>query len=421
MTRQRWLRAVRAEKTRWPTAVLGFFLVMDGSTMPWWPTTVPPAQLALAGLAALVLLRITPPTRGTRLLAIALGCVLGSVLLSTLSAGHVEAKRLGTVFAWALVMYGVARGSVSIASLARGIGLGLFVGLVYGVVFWSSSLYENRLTGVLGDPNTAGLALATLGPLAVVFLRHRWTRVALALTVLTAVILTASRTSMFALAVAGVLILLAHKLHPVVVAGLLWLAVWWLSSTAHSGTAETFFDRGYFADREGSDHLRSMLAPLEEQKRLAGGWFGHGPGEAYVVLGNDFQMFSHDSYSAFQMEFGKLGVVALVLLALTLLLRQLHRGGYLDPLMNWPVAACGVVLVCSTNLGESLLTPSAAVAAGALVLVSRHARRRRPPTTRPERPPATGGRQEAADTHGEVDTPVADAPWNTPAPWQVGS
>lgn len=371
-----WLEAARSEKTRWITAVLGFFLVMDGGDMSWWTLQQPPAQFALAGLALIVLVTLGAPARGTGLLIMALMAIMSVVLISTALSGHFLWTRLGTISAWVLLMYGVARGSLSMGSLARGMGLGLFVSVIYGLITLQTSSYTGRLTGVLGDPNTAGLALVTMGLIAMLFLRRRWTRFLLLLTMVTGVILTASRTSMLALGIALLVIVVGHRLHPLVVAAGVWASVWWLSETSQSGASagSAWYERGFFLDREGSDILRSQLAPLEEHKRISGGLFGHGPGEAHVMLDDAVQMFSHNSYSGFQMEFGQLGMAALLLLGLVLLWRYTRRGVYRDPTMSWAAGAVAAVAVCSANLGESLLTPSGALAAGTLILVSRHAR-----------------------------------------------
>lgn len=370
-----WLQAVRTEKTRWLTAFLGFLLVMDSSDMSWWPVSVPPAQFALAGLALLVALSVTVPARGTWGLTCALVVLLSVVGVSTLSTGNVVLSRLGTIVSWVFLMYGVARGALSVGSLIRGMAWGLVAGVLYGVAFLGSSSYQGRLTGLLGDPNTAGLALASVGVLTLVFLRRSWTRCVVLLIVIAGLVLTASRTSMLACVVAVVIVLLAHKTHPVVMVAGVGAIMWWLSETTRSGgSGESFFERGYFADREGSDHLRTILAPLEEQKRISGGLLGHGPGEAHIMVEADFRMFAHNSYSGFQMEFGQLGLAALALVGLVLLWRYSRRGVYRDPLMSWPVAAVSAVLIASMSLGEAIVTPAGAVAAGALVLVSRHAK-----------------------------------------------
>lgn len=371
-----WLEAARSEKTRWITALLGFFLVMDGGDMSWWTLQQPPAQFALAGLAVVVLVTLGAPARGTGLLIVALGAILGVVLVSTALSGNFLWTRLGTISAWVLLMYGVARGALSMGSLARGMGTGLSVSLIYGLVTMDSSSYTGRLTGLLGDPNTAGLALVTMGLIAMLFLRRRWTRCVVFIVMISGVILTASRTSMLAAGIAVLVVLAGHRLHPLIVAAGLWFCVWWLSETSQSGitAGSAWYERGFFLDLEGSDILRSQLAPLEEHKRITGGLFGHGPGEAHVMLDDTVQMFSHNSYSAFQLEFGQLGMAALALLGVVLLWRYTRRGVYRDPTMSWAVAAVAAVAVCSANLGESLLTPSGALAAGTLVLVSRHAR-----------------------------------------------
>lgn len=371
-----WLEAARFERTRWITALLGIFLVMDGGDMPWWTLQQPPGQFALAGLALVVLVTLGAPVRGTGLLILSLAAIMGAVLISTALSGNFLWTRLGTISAWLLVIYGVARGAVSMGSLARGMGFGLFVSLIYGLITLQTSSYTGRLTGLLGDPNTAGLAAVTMGVIAMLFLRRRWTRCVLLLTIVAAVIFTASRTSMLALGITMLVVLVGHRLHPLIIAAGMWASVWWLSETSQAGASagSAWYERGFFLDREGSDILRSQLAPLEEHKRISGGLFGHGPGEAHVMLDDGVQMFSHNSYSGFQMEFGQLGMAALLLLGLVLLWRYTRRGVYRDPTMSWAAAAVAAVLVCSANLGEALLTPSGALAAGTLVLVSRHAR-----------------------------------------------
>lgn len=370
-----WLQTVRHARTRWLTALLGVALVMDASDMFWWPTAIPPGQFAMAALAALVVLNMALPIRGTRLFVVALMLVMGAVGLSTLITGNVVLSRLGTIIAWILLAYGVARGVISLGSLARGMALGLVIAVGYGIVFLGSSSYEGRLTGLLGDPNTAGLSLASMGLLTLVFIKRPWIRWFVGIVVVLGLVLTASRTSMLAFAVAILIVVCAHRLHPVIVVAAVWLTTWWLSGTTRSGgTGHEFFERGFFADREGSDHLRTLLAPLEERKRVSGGLFGHGPGEAHIMLEEDFRMYVHNSYSGFQIEFGQLGISALIILACVLLLYCIYRGAYRDPMVSWSIASLSAILVVSISLGEAIVTPAGAVSIGAIVLMARNAR-----------------------------------------------
>lgn len=367
-----WLRAVRMQPTDWFVVVLSAMIVMDGA-LPGVPLPVPPAQFAGAGLALLAALRLAGIARGMVGVMCGLAAVLGVVGVSATLAPDWNITRLGTITAWALLLYGVARGVLPIGSIARGAGLSIVVGVVYGFATLPRSDYVGRLTGYFGDPNTAGMILAVLGFALVPFLRRPSARLLLVLAVIAGVLGTFSRTSLFALAVGALLIVFGHRLHVLLVAAIVTVSVWWAWGAAAAGVG-FLGSEWWFADREGSDALRNRLLPLEEAKRAAAGWFGHGPGEGMVTISEELTMFSHNSYYAFQMEFGVLGLMALGLLTLTLVVRYLDLRRTRHPLASWSLGALITVALCAVNLGEVILTFPAAIAAGTLVLVSRHVR-----------------------------------------------
>ena len=105
----------------------------------------------------------------------------------------------------------VGQGRVHLTSLARGIGLGLAIGIPVSLPSIVTGGYPGRLTGLFGDPNGAGMLMVTMTPLVMGVVRGRW-RWLVGLLGAGGVLLTFSRTSLLALAFVVVWMLVASRL-----------------------------------------------------------------------------------------------------------------------------------------------------------------------------------------------------------------
>jgi O-antigen ligase len=290
------------------------------------------------------------------------------LLSSLLTPADLNTRRLLHLGVWVLLTMVIASGRVNFASMVSGLGLGLLVGSISGALrIGGGSGYEGRLTGLFGDPNVAGVVLVVYGLLFASLLpggrpfslaRNRW-QVAVIGVSAVALVLTLSRTSLLALGIGLVWLVLAARVHWLVTLGLFSFLV-----PVVFNWTETLKNWGPFAERGGSDALRdrileSELAMVAQQPIL-----GNGAGTAKVKLeaGN---FFFHNSYIALQSEFGMVGLAIYVVIASVILwmLVRLPRQQ-----RNLPLEMGLIGLgVCALNLGEVLLHLPAAVLFGAAI------------------------------------------------------
>lgn len=326
---------------------------------------LPLGELAL-GLMCLLAMTKRPTRTPPILLITLIAAVPVWMLLAGVIDGVTPARRLLHLCLWGVLALCISQGRVHMQTMARGFAFGLVVSLgagLFGVAARSESGaigYVGRLTGYVGDPNVAGFYMLVLGLVACAYMGSR-PQVLLFLAVATPLlVLTWSRTSLFAAAACLLWLLIGHRVSPV-------FGVLLLSGVVY-GIAN-FPDRlkqiGPFSDRNGSDQLRERIDAGAAELVHTAGLTGHGPGTSLVpdetLRGNYF--FFHNSYSGVINEGGwiALGVVIALLVVTMLLLTQLplrHRNG-------WVEAALISLAVVAINLGEVLLELPAAVALGA--------------------------------------------------------
>ena len=217
-----------------------------------WSRVVPLALVLAAWLATVVPLVVAG--RPPRLTALIVPAVATALWAARPQRGHVE-------------MLGYLTGALAAVSIVLGLAL------PRAAIFVRSELVEGEkpvsslgiLAGVLSTGNLLGLALA-MGLAAVLFVRraaHRWTMIAL---VLVAVVWSASRTSLVALAAVGLaalgLVLVRDKGR---------FAAWWLAVVAACAIALPFVTRAptAFTNRGGY-----WIASLESWRSSP--WLGHG-------------------------------------------------------------------------------------------------------------------------------------------------
>jgi hypothetical protein len=382
--RTRWAQgqpgAGRATAGDWRTSDFLLFAMLPFAVIP--VAGFPLAELAMA---AAVLLAVTrAPDPATRI-PVWLGVLLTSLCLwmcvVSLLIGIAPYRRLIHLALFCVLLVFLARGKFAIRSVATGLAVGLVTSATAGVFGLGRVGYEGRLTGFLGDPNVAGFYLVTLGAVSAAHLPNVRVRRGLLVVLPVLVLLTLSRTSMLAMALAAVWVLARRKLPlapNLALAGLLMYSA--------SAAADRLNSIGPFAERAGSDLLRDRIVDLERLQIAQHPWIGNGPGTSTINLGDNV-FFFHNSYLALQNEGGLVAVAIFSAMGAFTLFSLARRERGADNL--WLEAALVAVATCAVNLGEVLLELPTAVVIGTAI---RHITRGR--TTEPS---ATDGAKASSE------------------------
>lgn len=365
--------------------VIDFFLFAALPMAHFQLRGLPVAELA-AGLALGLALFRRPRVRSTAWLTWILLALLGVMFVSAqLNEGIDWHRRFLHLILYVGLALAAAQGRFHTRSMARGLAVGLLVSAFAYYAGYGTG-YPGRLAGLMADPNSAGYMLTTLGALALAGLgKSRW-RIPLGLLLLVFVVLTYSRTSLLAVALILVWVvigrLLAASLGSLLLVGMIWLI------TNIPVTLQTL---GPFDDRSGSDALRRRIVRLEELQIKDAPWYGHGPGTSWIDLQGQ-RFFFHNSYLSIQNEGGRIAELLIVVAGVCALVALLR----LPPALRnpWYEAALIAVAVCAVNLGEVLLELPAALALGLAAYYVRSVR---------ESPPDDGGRSSPS-TLASVDT-----------------
>ena len=340
-----------------PVFLLGMLIPVRGVEFLIPALTLPVNTLACVALVGIGVWAGARWRAGSFLVSLAgTGLVLWLVGWTLWVHGLGELRRsvnIITLFAVAAVL---GAGRLHVRSVSRGVAIGMLIALAFSATLIPSSSYEGRLTGVLGDPNAAGYVLTTLGFAVIQSLRTRRARLALWAAVGVGVLLTVSRTTLFAYVVATLWVWFAPRMNRLLSVATLGVSVAiyaWVDALAEA--------RGWFTDRAGSDDLREALALAEQQMVRDAGWLGQGLGTAEVQI-RGTTLFFHNSYRAMQTEGGliAMGLLIALIIGIFLMFHQL-------PAQDRPVWAeaaliCG--LIVSFNIGFSLTSPPIAVALG---------------------------------------------------------
>lgn len=330
-------------------------MALDGVRVPG--TTIPVNEIAAVILVGLALtraprgdLRIPPwfMTLG--------GGVLLTLLLSAQINGVLDTRRLGHVAVVLVLAVVLASGRVDARAAAVGMATGIVAGVAYGIAFIGQSSYPGRMSGIMGDPNAAGMALVVLGCLAVGGLQRRWVQAAMVAVCLAGVWFTVSRTSMLAVAVVAAWLFVGRRLGPVFGSVVL-IAVTQLILYF----PDEWKIQGRFADREGSDELRERILVQEHIDVARSPWIGNGPGTASVDLDGQ-TLFFHSSYLSLRAEAGWIGLAFFAALLASVF-------WYLVTVPDrrrtvWLEASLIGGLICAMNLGEVLLATPMWIALG---------------------------------------------------------
>jgi O-antigen ligase len=336
--------------------ILDFFLFAALPMAELQVRALPLSELAVGLAVGLALLR-RPRFKAPGWLIMPLLALLALMFLSAQlnGADFDPARRLLHLTLYVAVALMAAQGRFHTRSMATGLAVGLLVSAAAYYVGYGTS-YEGRLAGLMADPNAAGYMLTTLGALALAGLPGSRMRVPLGLILVVAVVLTFSRTSLLALALIVVWIIIGRML-AVSFGALLLAAMIWVATNIPV-TLQTL---GPFEDRLGSDVLRARIVKLEELQISDAPWYGHGPGSSWVeVQGQIF--FFHNSYLSIHNEGGRVAQLLIVVVGAAALVALLSlRPELRSP---WYEAAIIAVAVCAVNLGEVLLELPTALALG---------------------------------------------------------
>jgi len=367
-TARRWphgpgshLARVRSPEREWVARPVHSASIVDAVLMgllvvrlPAPGSSLPTAQVAIMGLLAVSLFR--RPTRSLR--PVGWFPVLGAGLLGfaivASSINGVSFERRAANIAVLFTMAGfLASGRIDARSALKGLLAALAVNALLFYTGVTPDHYEGRLTGLLEDKNSAGLMYAVGPLLASMLARRRVQRAAVIAAGAVALMLTDSRTSMAAYAVAVVWLLLSGRLGQVLKLAfgtLLFMLFRW----ADANLAEVGH---YAAERSGSDALRARIDAASTLKAAGSPWYGRGLGEAVVNL-DGASWFFHNSYEALRVEGGVVFLVGILLIhalsGLGLARRRARTSTYADRTV---ASATIVVLLCATRLGEVFLAP----------------------------------------------------------------
>lgn len=296
---------------------------------------------------------------------VAAAVLIGMMTISTaLNSGFDLAafKRLGHLLLYCGVFLAIGAGLLPRRVIQKGLLIGISVSSFFGVIYLLLGIapfgYPGRLTGLLfADPNPAALAILGLGALSIQVVpkgvRRNMTIGLLAVPFL----LTQSRGALIALGLCLVWWLLGRRLRPG--AG---LAVLGGTVAMISILPATIQQIGLFANRSGSDSLRSSILSKSLEAAQNGFWLGNGPGKTVLDVYSSLDFFFHNSYLALIAEGGIVCAVAVVGLMVMTFIRMIT----LPMLLRNPWFEIGLLtlLAGGFHLGEVLLELPAAVAIG---------------------------------------------------------
>ncbi len=265
--------------------------------------------------------------------------------------------RMGHIVAWALVIAASTSGRLNMRALVGSIGVSQVIATGYGIITLPQSTYPGRMIGMFGDPNTAGLHLLALGLVyAGIAQRNRKYFIVLAISML-GIFLTFSRTTWLGLGLALAWVFIPKNFN-------VWLKATLLFGVykAVIGYANDVKNEGSFSDRAGSDHLRSLIVPLEEKLVAENPFVGHGPGTLTIKLGEN-EFFFHSSYLLLRAEGGWIMFYLMLTLVVLTIVKVSHP---LSTLPNRYLEAAPIaILVCAANLGNVFLSYPACLALAA--------------------------------------------------------
>lgn len=333
-------------------ALLAMLLVYR-IAVPGVPLPIP--QLAAIALVLIGLFRA--PTRSFSTASwypvIAIG-LLGFLAVETLINDLDPLRRGLNIASLMLFAAFLATGRIDVGSVIKGLGVGLALNALLFYLHLAPDDYQGKLTGFLQDKNAAALVYAVGAVLLAMVTRKMLWRVLILVAGGAAVVLTDSRTTMAAYAVAVVFLLVSGRMHRVVELLALTIGVfiflWADDNLTKLGD--------YAVTREGSDAFRLRIDTASSLKAQGAPWYGDGLGTATVHLDSGTWFF-HNSYEGLIVEGGI--VLLVVMLAIYLVTGLgLSTRVEIDALSFQSraiTAATAIVCMCALRLGEVFFAP----------------------------------------------------------------
>lgn len=338
----------------WATIRVPELLV--GLTVPFWRYSIPPGMpgdVAVFALVVAVCSFVRPTVKTPRLAWV--GLLYVTMLIHVIALSLVldepwqqRAFRMALLFAFAWV---VAQGRLHWQSILLGGIIGLLGNTAAFYLGLTQNDYPPYLTGWLGDKNVAGMYYAALALLGLALFTRGWQQLAYFAVMFGLLWQTGSRASLAAVTLGAVWWLLRNRLglplRLVAVGVGIWTLLWF----------EDRFSRvGEFADREGTDLLRTWIHAAEQVKLARTPWYGSGLNTAWVDVTSFPHMWFHDSYAALLVEGGIPMFVAMLVLVAGVGLGLLSRRRPVGPSLRAAEGAIIVLLVCAWQLGEVFFT-----------------------------------------------------------------
>lgn len=247
---------------------------------------------------------------------------------------------------YATVILIISGQRLNMRAVGRGLAIAVVAGVAIGAVLLPSSRYVGRMTGPLGDPNSAGYLIVVFTALALPSLQSRKYQLGLVAVAAAGVLLTQSRTSMLAMGIMALWVLLSRFVSSWISVPVVASVLYWIISASESLAPDAF------ADRAGSDLLRQRIYEVELADVAVNPVIGQGAGTAIVAL-DGMTFFFHSSYLALRAEAGWIGFIVMIALLL-LVFRSLLALPRVRRNYSYEAALIGVA-ICAVNLGEVLL------------------------------------------------------------------
>lgn len=245
----------------------------------------------------------------------------------------------------------IASQRIDLKSIMIGVGVGLVVNTALFYAGIAPDDYDGVLTGFLQDKNRAGLYFAVIPLLMLVVVRPMWARIVILVLGAGGVYLTDSRTSMAAY-IAGLLWVLLSGRIGGWLRVLLGLGLFAAFNWAEDNLAEV----GQFADRSGSDLLRSRIDAAAEIKVSQAPWYGMGVGEGEVTVAGNQWLF-HNSYLVLLVEGGWVMLVCVISMFAVAGFGVGMRSGVVRTTEVVALEATTIaILLCALRLGEVFFT-----------------------------------------------------------------
>jgi hypothetical protein len=326
---------------------------------------VPGTNFAVGDFAAFALVLVgifkSPLVYGkvNRAYATVFSLLMAFLVVESLYNGADFTKRALKLSLLAIVGGFIGSRRFDIVQILKGFGVALLLNVPLYYLHIAPDLYAGCLTGFLMDKNVAGLYYASMSFALMALFKKTSARVALLSIGGVLVFLTLSRTSLVAFGFGIIWLAIAKR------AGIVSRIVFAiLVSVSYVFLQDRFAHIGVFADRVGSDALRSRIDAAMAAKVAVTPWYGQGLGKATVILGPKVGFFFHNSYLALITEGGWVFLLV-VLGGFALITLRFVSAPPFTRSEVYVQSAGVVVMLCATRLGEVFMTLPAFVIVGA--------------------------------------------------------